>query len=77
MQRIPPVLGYDVETNLEPKWRYLTDELHLTTYDITRFPAYFSYPLDTIIIPRTKYLKDKVGVNFLVHYYQTYRFLTL
>ena len=63
MQRIPPVLGYDVETNLEPKWRYLTDELHLTTYDITRFPAYFSYPLDTIIIPRTKYLKDEVGLN--------------
>ena len=61
MRRLPPVLGYDVDTILEPKWRYLTEELQLSSYDVTRFPAYFSYPLDSIIIPRTKYLREKVG----------------
>ena len=50
-----------MDTILEPKWRYLTEELQLSSYDVTRFPAYFSYPLDSIIIPRTKYLREKVG----------------
>ena len=52
VQRLPPVLGYDVDTNLIPKWNYLRDELKLSAYDVTRFPAYFSYPLDKIIMPR-------------------------
>lgn len=57
--RLPPVLGYDVEINLRPKWEYLTDTLGLSTYDITRFPAYFSYPLDKVIMPRASYLSDR------------------
>lgn len=56
VQRLPPVLGYDVESNLRPKWEYLTKELQMSVYDVTRFPAYFSYPLDRIIMPRMAYL---------------------
>jgi hypothetical protein len=48
VQRLPPVLGYDLASNLEPKWAYLTKELKLSSNDVARFPAYFSYPLDTV-----------------------------
>jgi hypothetical protein len=56
VQRLPPVLGYDVETNLRPKWTFLVDTLRLTTFDVSRFPAYFSYPLDRVTRPRMAYL---------------------
>ena len=56
VQRLPPVLGYDVDTNLRPKWDFLVNTLRLTTFDVSRFPAYFSYPLEKVTMPRMAYL---------------------
>lgn len=56
VQRLPPVLGYDVDTNLKPKWDFLVNTLRLTTFDVSRFPAYFSYPLEKVTMPRMAYL---------------------
>lgn len=56
VSRLPPVLGYDVNTNLAPKMDYLVEEMGLSVYDVLTFPAYFSYPLDTVIEPRTEFL---------------------
>ena len=50
------MLGYSVERDLMPKWKYLTKVRQYASFDICRFPAYFSYPLDRVIKSRYEYL---------------------
>lgn len=56
VSRLPPILGYDLETNIIPKMRYIENELGLSSFDILQFPGYFSYSLTRCIEPRTKFL---------------------
>ncbi|CAM9714409.1 unnamed protein product [Scytosiphon promiscuus] len=69
VSRLPPVLGYDVDTNLVPKMDYLVSRMGLSVYDVLTFPAYFSYPLETVIEPRAEFLSIRgrpitlVGLN--------------
>lgn len=53
--RLPPLLGYDLETEIVPKMEYLEHDLKLGIFEVLQFPAYFSYSLDRRIIPRTKF----------------------
>eukprot|EP00592_Proboscia_alata_P028985 CAMPEP_0194443034 /NCGR_PEP_ID=MMETSP0176-20130528/126476_1 /TAXON_ID=216777 /ORGANISM="Proboscia alata, Strain PI-D3" /LENGTH=745 /DNA_ID=CAMNT_0039269227 /DNA_START=385 /DNA_END=2620 /DNA_ORIENTATION=- len=57
--RIPPILGYSVEDELRPKWRFLSYVCECDFFEVVRFPAYFSYPLERVIAPRYHYLKIK------------------
>lgn len=69
VQRLPPVLGYDVETNVAPKMRFVLDELRLGTFHVLLFPGLFSYSLEKRIRPRTWFLMmlglsiSKIGLN--------------
>lgn len=56
---LPPILGYDLETNIIPKMEYVEKELGLSSYDILGFPGYFSYSLEKCIEPRTKFLQAR------------------
>ncbi len=57
-RRLPPVLGYSVENDLIPKWKYLNEVRNYPSFEISRFPAYFSYPLDRVIKCRYEYLQS-------------------
>lgn len=46
--RLPPVLNYNVETELIPKFEYLKTIKTDPRYEISKFPAYFSYPLQRV-----------------------------
>lgn len=59
--RLPPVLGYSVEADLQPKWEFIQSALVDPRFELTRFPAYFSYPLDRIQT-RFDYLHSVKGV---------------
>lgn len=59
VKRLPPILGYDLDSNIVPKMEYVEQELGLSSYDILRFPGYFSYSLEKCIEPRTKFLQAK------------------
>lgn len=67
--RLPPVLGYDVDTDVNPKMLYIETVLGLSTYDVLKFPGYFSYDLAKVIEPRTRFLQTygksvaEVGLN--------------
>ncbi|KAJ1458919.1 hypothetical protein M885DRAFT_613825 [Pelagophyceae sp. CCMP2097] len=63
--RIPPVLAYDVESNLRPKMAFAVRHA-LSIFDIVRFPAFFSYPLETIIAPRAAYLAQYSRISLAV-----------
>jgi len=56
--RLPPVLGYSVEKELQPKWEYLSKVCKFDYFEVVRFPAYFSYPLERVIKTRYEYLQD-------------------
>jgi hypothetical protein len=56
--RLPPVLGYSVEKDLQPKWDFLAEVCQFDYFEVARFPAYFSYPLDRVIKLRYEYLRD-------------------
>lgn len=60
--RIPPVLGYSIETDLRPKWDFLREVCQFDYFEVVRFPAYFSYPLDRVIKMRYEYLRDCKGI---------------
>lgn len=62
--RLPPVLSYDLEVDIEPKMEYLEKNLGLTIFDFLGFPAYLSYSLENIILPRTAFLKA-IGRNII------------
>lgn len=54
--RLPPVLGYAVDSNLAPKMEYLLKDLRLSMIHILMFPGLFSYSLEERIKPRTWFL---------------------
>lgn len=58
LTRIPPVLGYSVERELLPKWRFLKTVSSDARFEVTKFPAYFSYPLERVIKARYEYIRD-------------------
>mmetsp|Transcript_14655 Transcript_14655/g.24000 ORF Transcript_14655/g.24000 Transcript_14655/m.24000 type:complete len:725 (+) Transcript_14655:213-2387(+) len=60
--RLPPVLGYSVEKDLQPKWDFLAEVCQFDYFEVARFPAYFSYPLDRVIKLRYEYLRDCKGI---------------
>lgn len=69
VQRLPPILGYELESDIAPKMHYLEHNLGLSPFDLLSFPAYFSYSLHDRIVPRTKFLQSigrpllDVGLN--------------
>lgn len=62
VSRLPPILGYDLETDIIPKTEYVEQALGLSLFDVLRFPAYFSYDLRNKIEPRTTFLQF-IGVR--------------
>lgn len=60
--RLPPVLGYSVENELQPKWEFLKNVCQYASFEVRRFPAYFSYPLDRVIMNRYEYLREIKGI---------------
>lgn len=70
--RLPPILGYDIDTTIDPKMTYLLNNLKLSTTQILMFPAVFSYSLRERIIPRTRFLLflripiSTVGLNIAI-----------
>mmetsp|Transcript_25259 Transcript_25259/g.53368 ORF Transcript_25259/g.53368 Transcript_25259/m.53368 type:complete len:695 (+) Transcript_25259:218-2302(+) len=56
--RLPPVLGYSVDSDLKPKWEFLKEVCQFDYFEVVRFPAYFSYPLERVIKMRYEYLRD-------------------
>ena len=62
VSRLPPVLGYSVGNDLEPKWAFLDAAYPDARFEVTRFPAYFSYPLERVIATRFEYLSRIKGI---------------
>lgn len=60
--RLPPVLGYSVSRDLQPKWEFLKEVCQFDYFEVVRFPAYFSYPLERVIKMRYEYLRDRKGI---------------
>jgi len=60
--RLPPVMGYSVENELAPKWKFLTHVCEYARFEVVRFPAYFSYPLHKVIMNRYTYLRVIKGI---------------
>jgi mTERF domain-containing protein len=60
--RLPPVLGYSVEFELQPKWDFLNSISLDARFEVSKFPAYFSYPLEKCIKSRYEYLLQVKGV---------------
>lgn len=73
-RRLPPILGYSVEDELIPKWKYLCKVCDFAYFEVVRFPAYFSYPLDKVIMSRFDYLRARgiplkvVSVDDVLHF---------
>jgi len=57
--QLPPVLGYSVERELQPKWEFLKQVTLKPEYELNSFPAYFSYPFQRVIKTRFNYLAYK------------------
>ena len=57
ISRLPPILGYSVLKDIEPKWEFLQTVVTDARFALTRFPAYFSYPLERVKT-RFEYLQD-------------------
>lgn len=55
--QLPAVLTYSVEEDLEPKYKFLVEEMRLGIRDLCYFPGYLSYPLESVIQARTSFLK--------------------
>lgn len=55
--RLPPVLGYSIESELAPKWEVLKSLYAFPNFELSKFPAYFSYPLERVIKTRFEYLR--------------------
>lgn len=56
------MLGYSIENELIPKWKYLSKVCLYSSFELSRFPAYFSYPLDRVIKTRYEYLQSEKRV---------------
>merc|ERR1712238_200102 len=57
--RLPPVLGYSVEKEIQPKWEFLKKMTLKPEYELNAFPAYFSYPFQRVIKTRFNCLAYK------------------
>ena len=55
--RLSQLFSLSVKNSLEPKFKYLTDELGGDHNTCVKFPAYFSLSLDQRIKPRHEYLR--------------------
>ena len=55
--RLSQLFSLSVKNSLEPKFKYLTDELGGDHHTCVKFPAYFSLSLDQRIKPRHEYLR--------------------
>lgn len=66
ISRLPPILGYSVPNELQPKWEFLESVVPDAPFELTRFPAYFSYPLERVEA-RFEYLRNvkRVPVQLL------------
>lgn len=58
ISRLPPVLGYSVSRELQPKWQFLKKTIPNARFEVSKFPACFSYPLERVTKTRYKYLKE-------------------
>ncbi|KAK7256288.1 hypothetical protein RIF29_29729 [Crotalaria pallida] len=58
-QRLPAIFGYGVESNLEPKFRYLVKEMKREVDELKKFPQYFGFSLEKRIVPRHLHLKER------------------
>lgn len=57
--RFPAIFNYSIETNLQPKWNYLVDDMGRGLADLQAFPQYFGYSLECRISPRYLFLKKR------------------
>lgn len=51
------MLGYSVQTELRPKWEYVSSVCLYPSFELSAFPAFFSYPLERVIKSRFDYLR--------------------
>ncbi|OIW07358.1 hypothetical protein TanjilG_10193 [Lupinus angustifolius] len=58
-KRLPAILGYGVESNLEPKFEYLVNEMQRDLVELKKFPQYFGFSLEKRIVPRHLHLKER------------------
>jgi hypothetical protein len=58
ISRLPPILGYSVANELQPKWEFLESVVTDARFELSRFPAYFSYPLERVTKNRFEYLRQ-------------------
>jgi mTERF domain-containing protein len=57
--RFPAIFNYSIDTNLQPKYSYLVDEMGCGLDDLKAFPQYFGYSLEYRIRPRYQFLKKR------------------
>jgi hypothetical protein len=57
ISRLPPILGYSVPNELQPKWEFLESVVSDARFELSRFPGYFSYPLERVEA-RFEYLRN-------------------
>eukprot|EP00249_Psilotum_nudum_P022173 c28403_g1_i3 orf=357-665(-) len=56
VKKLPSLLGFSVETVLDPKYKYLIDVMRRAPKELVQFPQFFSYSLTQRIIPRNQLL---------------------
>ena len=57
--RFPAIFNYSIDTNLQPKYNYLVEEMGRGLDDLRAFPQYFGYSLESRIRPRYQLLKKR------------------
>ncbi|KAG0596772.1 hypothetical protein M758_UG284400 [Ceratodon purpureus] len=57
--RFPAIFNYSIETNLQPKYSFLIQEMGRGLDDLKGFPQYFGYSLEFRIRPRYQFLKKR------------------
>lgn len=57
--RFPAIFNYSIDTNLQPKYSYLVEEMGCGLDDLKAFPQYFGYSLEYRIRPRYQFLKKR------------------
>lgn len=57
--RFPAIFNYSIDTNLQPKYSYLVEDMGRGLDDLRAFPQYFGYSLDYRIRSRYQFLKKR------------------
>lgn len=57
--RFPAIFNYSIDTNLQPKYNCLVEEMGRGLDDLKAFPQYFGYSLEYRIRPRYQFLKKR------------------